>query len=94
MILFPMLQFLLQVSLININLVKFCDNDFRFDVSCAVCGHDIETTFIIYRPGARGIRRNITLSVDISRGAKYYAPVSGMPRTPLPGECRGIAGNY
>jgi hypothetical protein len=47
MILFPMLQFLLQVSLININLVKFCDNDFRFDASCAVCGHDIETTFTV-----------------------------------------------
>ena len=26
-------------------------------------------TFIIYRPGARGIRRNITRSDDISRGA-------------------------
>ena len=33
-------------------------------------------TFIIYRPGARGIRRNITRSDDISRGAlprgKYH----------------------
>ncbi len=29
----------------------------------------MKTTFIIYRPGARGIRQNITLSDDISRGA-------------------------
>jgi hypothetical protein len=37
--------------------------------------HIAECTFIIYRPGARGIRRNITLSDDISRGA--YPPSGG-----------------
>ena len=33
------------------------------------CGHTAYGAFIIYRPGARGIRQNITLSDDISRGA-------------------------
>ena len=38
--------------------------------------YNIQYTIIIYRPGARGIRRNITRSDDISRGAlprgKYH----------------------
>jgi hypothetical protein len=45
-------------------------------MSCDKSAVYIQITIIIYRPGARGFRQNITQSDDISRGAlprgKYH----------------------